>query len=285
MTKARYYKFLKSRDRRLREDSYVKFLDAYGAMKNTLAANMDANVKNHVFFAGARKHAGTLEAALHPDGVPPEVFHSLIDTVSRQPRHHPPLHRPEEEGARPGSACGNSTWPCPCSPRASSSSPTMRPAPCCWRPSPRWAPDYVATVKGGHRRRLDRRPRKRGQAQRRLLQRGLRHAALHPAELGRRAGRHLHPGPRAGPLDALLAGGAQPALRLRRLSHLHRRGGLDLQRAAGDGPSAEDRSTTRSASSTCWITTCPRSTTRCSGRPCSPSSSTASTSWANRGRP
>ena len=33
--------------------------------------NMDANVKNHVFFAGARNHEGTLEAALHPDGVPP----------------------------------------------------------------------------------------------------------------------------------------------------------------------------------------------------------------------
>jgi oligoendopeptidase F len=43
---------------------------------------MDANVKNHVFFAQARRHEGTLEAALHPDGVPPAVFHSLIDTVS-----------------------------------------------------------------------------------------------------------------------------------------------------------------------------------------------------------
>jgi len=35
-----------------------------------------------VFFAGARRYPGTLEAALHPDGVPPEVFHSLIDTVN-----------------------------------------------------------------------------------------------------------------------------------------------------------------------------------------------------------
>ncbi len=82
LTKARYYKFLKSQDRRLREDSFANFLDAYGALKNTLAANMDANVKNHVFFSGARKHVGTLEAALHPDGVPPEVFHSLIGTVT-----------------------------------------------------------------------------------------------------------------------------------------------------------------------------------------------------------
>ena len=35
-----------------------------------------------MFFAGARNHEGTLAAALHPDGVPTEVFHSLIDTVS-----------------------------------------------------------------------------------------------------------------------------------------------------------------------------------------------------------
>ena len=69
-------------DRRVREEAFTKFLDTYGAMKNTLAANMDANVKNHVFFAGARNHEGTLEAALHPDGVPPKVFHSLIGTVS-----------------------------------------------------------------------------------------------------------------------------------------------------------------------------------------------------------
>ncbi len=82
LTKARYQKLLKAKDRRVREDAYAAFLDAYGAMKNTLAANMDANVKNHVFFANARRHDGTLEAALHPDAVPPTVFHALIDTVS-----------------------------------------------------------------------------------------------------------------------------------------------------------------------------------------------------------
>ncbi len=82
LTKARYYKFIKSRHRNVRRDAFAKFLDAYGGMKNTLAANLDANVKNHVFFAGARNYDGTLEAALHPDGVPPGVFHSLIETVS-----------------------------------------------------------------------------------------------------------------------------------------------------------------------------------------------------------
>lgn len=90
LTKARYQKLMKSRDRRVRQDAYRAFMDAYGALKNTLAANMDANVKNHLFFAQARRHAGTLEAALHPDAVPPSVFHALVETVSA---HTATIHR------------------------------------------------------------------------------------------------------------------------------------------------------------------------------------------------
>jgi oligoendopeptidase F len=90
LTKARHQKFMKSADRRLRRDSYEMFLDAYGAMQNTLAANLDANVKNHVFFAQARRHGSALEAALHPDGVPPSVFHSLVESVGA---HTDVIHR------------------------------------------------------------------------------------------------------------------------------------------------------------------------------------------------
>ncbi len=82
LTKGRYYKFLKGTDRRVRKEAFESFLGAYGNLKNTLAANMDANVKNHVYFARTRGHAGTLEASLHPDAVPPLVFHSLIETIS-----------------------------------------------------------------------------------------------------------------------------------------------------------------------------------------------------------
>ncbi|MCP4571786.1 MAG: oligoendopeptidase F [bacterium] len=90
LTKARYQKFLKSRDRRVRRDAFGGFLGAYGKMSNTLAANLDANVKNHVFFSRARNHTGCLEAALHPDAVPPAVFHSLVETVSA---HKDVIHR------------------------------------------------------------------------------------------------------------------------------------------------------------------------------------------------
>jgi len=82
LTKGRYTKFLKGGDRRVRKDAFESFLGAYGKLKNTLAANMDSNIKNHVFFAKSRGHQGTLEASLHPDAVPPQVFHSLVETVS-----------------------------------------------------------------------------------------------------------------------------------------------------------------------------------------------------------
>lgn len=82
LTKARYYKFLRGTDRRVRKDAFETFLGAYSKLNNTLAANMDANVKNHVYFARARGHEGTLEASLHPDAVPTGVFHSLIETIS-----------------------------------------------------------------------------------------------------------------------------------------------------------------------------------------------------------
>jgi len=82
LTKGRYYKFLKGTDRRVRKEAFESFLGAYSKLQNTLAANMDANVKNHVYFARARGHEGTLESSLHPDAVPPKVFHSLVETIS-----------------------------------------------------------------------------------------------------------------------------------------------------------------------------------------------------------
>ncbi|MBD3222231.1 oligoendopeptidase F, partial [bacterium] len=53
----------------------------YGEVRNTLAANLDAQLKNHVFRAEARRYDGCLHAALHPDAVPVSVYHNLIAEV------------------------------------------------------------------------------------------------------------------------------------------------------------------------------------------------------------
>lgn len=81
LTKARYARFIRSSDRRVRREAFERFHDAYGAVVNTLAANLDANVRNHVFFARARKFPGTLEASLGRNAIPTEVFHALVRTV------------------------------------------------------------------------------------------------------------------------------------------------------------------------------------------------------------
>jgi len=90
LTKARYSRLVRVPDRAVRKAAFEGFMDSYGAVANTLAANMDANIKNHVFYARARNHASCLEAALHPVNVPVPVFHSLIDTVHDNFGH---LHR------------------------------------------------------------------------------------------------------------------------------------------------------------------------------------------------
>lgn len=81
LTKARYARLIRSPSRQVRREAFEGFLDAYGGVINTLAANLDASVKNHVFYARARGHESCLHAALHGPGVPVEVFHSLVDTV------------------------------------------------------------------------------------------------------------------------------------------------------------------------------------------------------------
>jgi len=82
LTNARYMKMVRSADRRVRLDAFEGYMDAYGGVINTLAANLDANIKNHVFRARARNYDSCLHAALHPNGVPEDVFHSLVGTVN-----------------------------------------------------------------------------------------------------------------------------------------------------------------------------------------------------------
>ena len=82
LTNGRYSKLVRSADRRVRRDAHENYMDAYGGVINTLAANLDANVKNHVFYARARRHESCLHASLHSNAVPAEVFHSLVDTVN-----------------------------------------------------------------------------------------------------------------------------------------------------------------------------------------------------------
>ncbi|MDD5719589.1 MAG: oligoendopeptidase F, partial [Candidatus Krumholzibacteria bacterium] len=66
LTHARYSKLLRSRDRDVRRRAFAADLDTYGTVANTLAATMDANVKNHVFRAESRRYPSCRQASLYP---------------------------------------------------------------------------------------------------------------------------------------------------------------------------------------------------------------------------
>jgi oligoendopeptidase F len=90
VTKGRYIKFLESKDRRVREDAFHALYKSYTAMKNTLAASFNNNIKSDKFYATVRKYESSRSASLDADNVPVSVYDNLIDTVNR---NLPLLHR------------------------------------------------------------------------------------------------------------------------------------------------------------------------------------------------
>nr|WP_321452304.1 oligoendopeptidase F [uncultured Carboxylicivirga sp.] len=64
-------------------DNYLKFEGTYGEFLN-------GNVKVDVFNAKARNYESSLEAALKPNNIPVEVYHSLVDNVNK---NLPTFHR------------------------------------------------------------------------------------------------------------------------------------------------------------------------------------------------
>ncbi len=70
-------------DRELRRTAWESYADAHVAMKNTMANCLSAGVKQHVFAARARGYPSALDAALEPNHIPTEVFHTLIETFRR----------------------------------------------------------------------------------------------------------------------------------------------------------------------------------------------------------
>lgn len=86
----RYMQFLQSSDRRVRKDAFKGLYEVYGAHRNMLASTYRANVKQHAFFAKARKYAGGMEYSLADSNIPVSVYDSLIKSVRD---HLPLLHR------------------------------------------------------------------------------------------------------------------------------------------------------------------------------------------------
>lgn len=90
LSMARYSAFLYSRDRRVRRDSFVGLHETYAAKANTLSALLSAQVKQHIFYARARRYSSCLASALDGPNIPVAVYDNLIAAIGR---HVDKLHR------------------------------------------------------------------------------------------------------------------------------------------------------------------------------------------------
>ncbi len=90
LTHGNYIEFLEDGDRSVREMAFKAMYKTFGSFKNTFASTLDGNLKTDVFGAEIRKHSSALEASLHCDNVPVEVYDNLISTVKK---HLPTLFR------------------------------------------------------------------------------------------------------------------------------------------------------------------------------------------------
>lgn len=81
VTHGNYIGFLESKQREVRKAGFEAIFDTYGTVRNTLAATLDGHVRKQVFLARARRFDSALEASLHRDQVPVELYRSLIEAI------------------------------------------------------------------------------------------------------------------------------------------------------------------------------------------------------------
>ena len=90
LTHGNYIEFLEDGERSVREMAFRAMYETFGKFKNTFASTLDGNLKTHIFSAEIRKYPSALEASLHSDNVPKEVYENLIVTVKK---HLPTLFK------------------------------------------------------------------------------------------------------------------------------------------------------------------------------------------------
>lgn len=90
VTKGRFYSFMRSADRRVREDAFDAMYTEYNKWSNTLAALLGTQVKRDIFYAKARKYNSALEAALDGSNIPVAVYNNVVNTMSQNLE---PMHR------------------------------------------------------------------------------------------------------------------------------------------------------------------------------------------------
>ena len=83
LTQSNYFVFMKSKDRKVRENAFNAMYNYYKNRKNTLASTYVGEIKESSFITNVKKYNSTLERSLFNDNIDISVYKTLIDTVHK----------------------------------------------------------------------------------------------------------------------------------------------------------------------------------------------------------
>jgi len=82
LTNTNYLSYIKSNDRRVRRDAFLKLHGTYERFKTTLAKLLESRVKKAATFDKIRGYKSSLDAAMYKDELDTKVYNALIESVS-----------------------------------------------------------------------------------------------------------------------------------------------------------------------------------------------------------
>lgn len=90
VSSAAYSRYRASSNREDRQRVFEAYWHNFAQFKATIGEMLSGNVKSDMFRAQARHYESSLEAALYPNNIPVDVYHSLVDNVNK---NLPAFHR------------------------------------------------------------------------------------------------------------------------------------------------------------------------------------------------
>lgn len=84
-------RFLKNKDRNIRQQAYHNFFSEYQKFENTFAATLAGIMKKDSIYAKIRKFNSPLEASVYHDDVPADLFFKILEMANN--KHRPFFHQ------------------------------------------------------------------------------------------------------------------------------------------------------------------------------------------------
>ena len=90
LTEERWYRYSRSKDRRVRKDAFTGIYGTYAKFQNSISALYYGSVKSDVFFSKIRKYKNSLDRALFAENVPEDVYNHVVET---EKNYSPLMHK------------------------------------------------------------------------------------------------------------------------------------------------------------------------------------------------